>query len=81
MFFSNIFREVTRLLEKMVKVCEYKRKFVSLHPKVNQSKQNEQEISQEEVEAFMERAMESDAVEEDTYENIKKMLNFSDITV
>ena len=29
----------------------------------------------------MERAVESDAVEEDTYENIKKMLNFSDITV
>jgi CBS domain containing-hemolysin-like protein len=29
----------------------------------------------------MERAVESDAVEEDTYENIKKMLTFSDITV
>jgi len=39
------------------------------------------EISQEEVEAFIERAVESDAVEENTYENIKKMLNFSDITV
>ena len=38
-------------------------------------------VSQEEVEAFMERAVESDAVEEDTYENIKKMLTFSDITV
>ena len=49
--------------------------------KVTKKSENEQEISQEEVEAFMERAMESDAVEEDTYENIKKMLNFSDITV
>jgi hypothetical protein len=29
----------------------------------------------------MERAVESDAVEEDTYENIKKMLSFSEITV
>jgi len=29
----------------------------------------------------MERAVESDAVEEDTYENIKKMLTFSEITV
>ena len=44
-------------------------------------KPEEHEISQEEVEAFIERAVESDAVEEDTYENIKKMLNFSDITV
>lgn len=49
--------------------------------KVNNDTYTEQEISQEEVEAFMERAVESDAVEEDTYENIKKMLNFSDITV
>lgn len=49
--------------------------------KVTKKSENEQEISQEEVEAFIERAMESDAVEEDTYENIKKMLNFSDITV
>ena len=52
-----------------------------LTKKVTKKSENEQEISQEEVEAFMERAMESDAVEEDTYENIKKMLNFSDITV
>lgn len=49
--------------------------------KVAKKSENEQEISQEEVEAFMERAMESDAVEEDTYENIKKMLYFSEITV
>ena len=49
--------------------------------KVNSDTDVEHEISQEEVEAFMERAVESDAVEEDTYENIKKMLNFSDITV
>jgi CBS domain containing-hemolysin-like protein len=49
--------------------------------KVSNRSESEQEISQEEVEAFMERAVESDAVEEDTYENIKKMLNFNDITV
>jgi CBS domain containing-hemolysin-like protein len=49
--------------------------------KVTKKSENEREISQEEIEAFIERAMESDAVEEDTYENIKKMLNFSDITV
>ena len=49
--------------------------------KISKKAEDDQEISQEEVEAFMERAMESDAVEEDTYENIKKMLNFSDITV
>ena len=49
--------------------------------KVSKKSENEPEISQEEVEAFMERAMESDAVEEDTYENIKKMLYFSEITV
>ena len=49
--------------------------------KFNKKSENEHEISQEEVEAFMERAVESDAVEEDTYENIKKMLNFSEITV
>jgi Mg2+/Co2+ transporter CorB len=49
--------------------------------KINTKSEEEKEISQEEVEAFIERAMESDAVEEDTYENIKKMLNFSDITV
>lgn len=49
--------------------------------KVTQKSDEEQEISQEEVEAFMERAVESDAVEEDTYENIKKMLTFSEITV
>ncbi len=49
--------------------------------KVAKKSESEHEISQEEVEAFMERAVESDAVEEDTYENIKKMLNFSDITV
>ena len=49
--------------------------------KVSNHSESEQEISQEEVEAFMERAVESDAVEEDTYENIKKMLNFNDITV
>ena len=49
--------------------------------KINKKSENEHEISQEEVEAFMERAVESDAVEEDTYENIKKMLNFSEITV
>ena len=29
----------------------------------------------------MERAVESDAVEEDTYENIKKMLDFSSIFI
>ena len=52
-----------------------------LTKKVTQKSETEQEISQEEVEAFMERAVESDAVEEDTYENIKKMLTFSDITV
>lgn len=49
--------------------------------KINTKSEEEKEISQEEVEAFIERAMESDAVEEDTYENIRKMLNFSDITV
>ena len=49
--------------------------------KVSKKSESEPEISQEEVEAFMERAMESDAVEEDTYENIKKMLYFSEITV
>ena len=49
--------------------------------KVAKKTETEQEISQEEVEAFMERAVESDAVEEDTYENIKKMLTFSEITV
>lgn len=52
-----------------------------LTKKINKKSKDEKEISQEEVEAFIERAMESDAVEEDTYENIKKMLNFSDITV
>jgi Mg2+/Co2+ transporter CorB len=52
-----------------------------LTKKINKKSEEDQEISQEEVEAFIERAMESDAVEEDTYENIKKMLNFSDITV
>ena len=52
-----------------------------LTKKINKKSENEQEISQEEVEAFIERAKESEAVEEDTYENIKKMLNFSDITV
>lgn len=52
-----------------------------LTKKVTKKSENEKEISQEEVEAFMERAMESDAVEEDTYENIKKMLNFNDIIV
>ena len=45
------------------------------------SKPKQDWISQEEVEAFIERAVESDVVEEDTYENIKKMLNFNDITV
>lgn len=52
-----------------------------LTKKINKKSEDEQEISQEEVEAFMERAVESDAIEEDTYENVKKMLNFSDITV
>jgi CBS domain containing-hemolysin-like protein len=52
-----------------------------LTKKINRKSEDDKEISQEEVEAFMERAVESDAVEEDTYENIKKMLNFSDITV
>ena len=52
-----------------------------LTKKVTKKSETEQEISQEEVEAFMERAVEWDAVEEDTYENIKKMLNFSDIIV
>lgn len=49
--------------------------------KLNKNTENDNEISQEEVEAFIEMARESDAVEEDTYEWIKKMLNFSDITV
>ena len=52
-----------------------------LTKKVTKKSETESGISQEEVEAFMERAVESDAVEEDTYENIKKMLTFSDITV
>ena len=52
-----------------------------LTKKVTKKSETEPEISQEEVEAFMERAVESDAVEEDTYENIKKMLTFSEITV
>ncbi len=52
-----------------------------LTKKINKKSKNNKEISQEEVEAFIERAVESDAVEEDTYENIKKLLNFSDITV
>ncbi len=52
-----------------------------LTKKVTQKSETEQEISQEEVEAFMERAVEWDAVEEDTYENIKKMLTFSEIIV
>lgn len=52
-----------------------------LTKKVTKKSETEQEISQEEVEAFMERAVEWDAVEEDTYENIKKMLNFSEIIV
>lgn len=52
-----------------------------LTKKINKKSENEKEISQEEVEAFIERAVESDAIEEDTYENVKKMLNFSDITV
>ena len=52
-----------------------------LTKKVTKKSENEQEISQEEVEAFMERAVESDAVEEDTYENIKNMLSFNEITV
>ncbi len=52
-----------------------------LTKKVTKKSEAEQEISQEEVEAFMERAVEWDAVEEDTYENIKKMLNFSEIIV
>ena len=52
-----------------------------LTKKINKKSNDEKEISQEEVEAFIERAVESDAIEEDTYENVKKMLNFSDITV
>ena len=52
-----------------------------LTKKVTKKSETEPEISQEEVEAFMERAVESDAVEEDTYENIKKMLTFSEIMV
>lgn len=52
-----------------------------LTKKINKKSENSQEISQEEVEAFIEKAVESDAVEEDTFENIKKMLNFNDITV
>ena len=52
-----------------------------LTKKISKKHKNEQEISQEEIEAFIERAVESDAIEEDTYENVKKMLNFSDITV
>lgn len=52
-----------------------------LTKKINKKSENDKEISQEEVEAFIERAAESDAIEEDTYESVKKMLNFSDITV
>ena len=52
-----------------------------LTKKINKKSENSQEISQEEVEAFIEKAVESDVVEEDTFENIKKMLNFNDITV
>lgn len=52
-----------------------------LTKKINKKSKSNKEISQEEVEAFIERAVESDAIEEDTYENVKKMLNFSDITV
>ena len=52
-----------------------------LTKKINKKSEKNKEISQEEVEAFIERAVESDAIEEDTYENVKKMLNFSDITV
>lgn len=52
-----------------------------LTKKINKKSENSQEISQEEVEAFIEKAVEFDAVEEDTFENIKKMLNFNDITV
>ena len=33
------------------------------------------------VKDFAKRILEIDAIEEDTYENVKKMLNFSDITV
>ena len=52
-----------------------------LTKKINKRSDDDKEISQEEVEAFIERAAESDAIEEDTYESVKKMLNFSDITV
>ena len=52
-----------------------------LTKKINKRSEDDKEISQEEVEAFIERAAESDAIEEDTYESVKKMLNFSDITV
>jgi CBS domain containing-hemolysin-like protein len=52
-----------------------------LTKKINKKSEDDKEISQEEVEAFIERAAESDAIEEDTYESVKKMLNFSDITV
>ena len=41
-----------------------------LTKKINKKSENEKEISQEEVEAFIERAVESDAIEEDTYENV-----------
>ena len=65
----------TKILTPIIRCLSF------LTKKINKKNADEQEISQEEVEAFMERAVESDAVEEDTYENIKKMLNFSDITV
>lgn len=49
--------------------------------KVTKKSDSEPEISQDEVEAFIDMARESDAVEEETYENIKKMLSFNEITV
>ena len=67
-FFTRLLTPIIRCLSLLTK-------------KVTKKSETEQEISQEEVEAFMERAVESDAVEEDTYENIKKMLSFSEITV
>ena len=72
---SPFYYYFTRLLSPIIRCLSL------LTKKVAKKSGTEQEISQEEVEAFMERAVEWDAVEEDTYENIKKMLNFSDIIV
>ena len=72
---SGFYFYFTKFLTPIIRCLSF------LTNKVTSDTDAEHEISQEEVEAFMERAVESDAVEEYTYENIKKMLNFSDITV